>query len=211
LVQLTLGGIWRHNQVTGSEPVSAVAARLTPIRYTAGAVPVEHVRAKLRAASAEVDAGRQWRAKEILQGCLASDAALESEVLEAYGSLLDSLGDRCEAGKYLFLSGQRGPTYSEPIEVFLQRYRRADVTDLIAQFPAQIRRQGLGNLPVVVRNELLALGATQKVLERREPLPHPTQPPGWQDQLFFGGCLLSLLVSLAIFAVGLHTVSTWFF
>jgi hypothetical protein len=33
LVQLTLGATWRHNQVAGSEPVSAVAARLVPIRW----------------------------------------------------------------------------------------------------------------------------------------------------------------------------------
>jgi hypothetical protein len=32
LIQLTVGAIWRHNQAAGSEPVSAVAARLSPIR-----------------------------------------------------------------------------------------------------------------------------------------------------------------------------------
>jgi len=35
LAQLTLGGIWRHDQAAGSEPVSAVAVRLSPIRWTA--------------------------------------------------------------------------------------------------------------------------------------------------------------------------------
>jgi predicted ATPase len=34
-VQLTFGAIWRHNQEAGSRPVSAVASRLTPIRYAA--------------------------------------------------------------------------------------------------------------------------------------------------------------------------------
>lgn len=32
---LTLGAVWRHSQVAGSEPVSAVAARLSPIRWAA--------------------------------------------------------------------------------------------------------------------------------------------------------------------------------
>jgi hypothetical protein len=35
-VQLTLGANWRHNQVLGSGPISAVASGLTPIRWTAG-------------------------------------------------------------------------------------------------------------------------------------------------------------------------------
>ena len=42
--QLTLGAVWRHTVVVGSEPVSTVATRLSPIRWTArarfeGAIP----------------------------------------------------------------------------------------------------------------------------------------------------------------------------
>lgn len=34
-VQLTLGAVWRDTSMVGSEPVSAVASRLTPIRWAA--------------------------------------------------------------------------------------------------------------------------------------------------------------------------------
>jgi hypothetical protein len=34
-VQLTLGAVWRHTWLAGSEPVNAVASRLTPIRWAA--------------------------------------------------------------------------------------------------------------------------------------------------------------------------------
>ena len=69
------------------------------------------VREKIRLAQAEVAAGRPWRAKEMLQGALASETyVLEPALLEAYGALLDSLGDRFEGGKYLFLSGERSLT-----------------------------------------------------------------------------------------------------
>ena len=35
---------------------------------------------------------------------------------------LDQLGDRLEAGKFLFLSGMRKPDYAAPIALFLERY-----------------------------------------------------------------------------------------
>jgi hypothetical protein len=33
--QLAMVAVWRHTSVAGSDPVSAVAGRLSPIRYTA--------------------------------------------------------------------------------------------------------------------------------------------------------------------------------
>jgi hypothetical protein len=105
-------------------------------------------RHSIEKAKTEVAGGRNWRAKEILQGAVAkTHADLEPEFLEVYGVLLDSMGDRFEAGKYLFLSGRRIDAYVDPIELFLDRTRRSHVNDLIAQFPAQIRTRGLGNLP----------------------------------------------------------------
>ncbi len=174
-------------------------------------MPAQHIRAKLRDARAEVEAGRAWRAKEMLQGCLATDYALEPAILEAYGKLLDSLGDRCEAGMYLFLSGQRDPAYSQAIEIFLQRYRKTAATDLIARFPARIRREGLGHLPAVVREELEARGASREVLERREPVSHGVRQPTWYDWALLGGCLLVFLLFLAVFLIGVVTIWRWYF
>ena len=60
-------------------------------------------------------AGQIWRAKELLRGNIAG-GRVDPPLLEEYGRLLDSVGDRVEAGKYLFLSGVRSPAYDAAIE-----------------------------------------------------------------------------------------------
>jgi hypothetical protein len=174
-------------------------------------VPAQHIREKLASVQSEIEAGRLWRAKEMLQGCIATEYALEPEILEVYGTILDSLGDKCEAGKYLFLSGQRAPGYAEAIEIYFERHRKTPVTDLIARFPARIRRHGLGHLPPVVREELDSRGASKEVLERREPLPYAVREPTWRDQAFLGGCLLVAALGVCLFLVGLFTIGGWVF
>lgn len=62
----------------------------------------------LQRAERELHAGRIWRAKEILRGAVGS-AQSDPLLLERYGQLLDALGDRYEAARYLFASGARGP------------------------------------------------------------------------------------------------------
>jgi len=175
-----------------------------------GAVPAQHIRAKLASVQSEIDAGRPWRAKEMLQGSLATEYALEPEILEAYGRILDSLGDKCEAGKYLFLSGQRAPQYAEAIQIFLDRHRKTSVSGLIASFPSQIRHHGLGHLPAVVRDELDFRGATADVLERQEPLPYGVHEPSWHDKALLGGCLLLVALFLGVFLVGVVSIVRWF-
>ena len=46
----------------------------------------------------ELSVGRGWRAKEILSGNIRA-GLVSPEILERYGVLLESLGDRLEAGK----------------------------------------------------------------------------------------------------------------
>jgi hypothetical protein len=175
-------------------------------------VPAQYVRATLRRAKAEADAGRRWRAKEILQGSLACQLyALEPEFLEAYGALLDSLGDRFEAGKYLFLSGKRSDAYAEAIEIYLHRTRRTPVSDLVGQFPAAIRRHGLGHLPEVVRRELEERGARPEDLQRREPLIPAASPLGWRDRVVIGGIISAFVLLLATSIVGCVAIVRWAF
>jgi hypothetical protein len=175
-------------------------------------VPAQYVRETLRRAKAEADAGRQWRAKEILQGSLSCQLyALEPDFLEAYGALLDSLGDRFEAGKYLFLSGKRCDAYAGAIEIYLHRTRRTTVSDLVGGFPAAIRRHGLGHLPEIVRRELGERGASPEDLQRREPLIPARTPLGWRDRLVIGVVISALLVVLATSIVGCVAIIRWAF
>jgi uncharacterized protein DUF6584 len=105
----------------------------------------------------EIDAGRPWRAKEILRGNIGS-GRITPEILEELGRLLDSLGDRVEAGKYLFLSGVRDAASAEAIALFRQRHHGRHGRDLLARLPAGVRRHSFHSLPPVVRTELSELG-----------------------------------------------------
>ncbi|GEM_PF-2206091 len=57
-------------------------------------------------ADAAIAAGKLWRAREILQGNIALHG-YDQHLFERYGQVLLQLGDAMEAGKYLFLSGDR--------------------------------------------------------------------------------------------------------
>lgn len=111
----------------------------------------------LARADREVANGRAWRAKEMLRGAVRTYPT-DPRVLTAYAVVLDSLGDRVEAGKYYFLSGERGGRAAGPIGTFLERHGRGRVEDLIAQFPRAIRTCALRDLPDVVVADLEARG-----------------------------------------------------
>jgi hypothetical protein len=86
-----------------------------------------------------VQVGHLWRAKELLRGAIGS-GHIDAPVLERYGQLLDSVSDRMEAGKYLFLSAVRRPVYDPPIYLFLNRHARGGPKNVVAQFPTSVRR-----------------------------------------------------------------------
>ena len=206
-----MDGILLANTI-GAQPWPVEAGWAKGWFVRAREVTAPWVREKIRLAEAETAAGRPWRAKEMFRGAIASKSyALEPDLLEAYGLLLDSLGDRFEAGKYLFLSGKRSPTHVDAIEIYLHRTRRTHVNDLIAQFPAAVRHHGLGHLPATVRNELADRGADAQELDRREPLPYGVRTPAWKDRLVIAVFLSVLLIGFGVFIVGLVTIFRWIF
>ena len=170
------------------------------------------VREKIRNAEVEIAAGRLWRAKEMLRGCMGSGSyALEPDLLEAYGRLLNQLGDRYEAGKYLLLSGKTSTTYSEAISLYLDRNKRTVASDLIAQFPAAIRHHGLGHLPDNVRSILEQKGADPTEVNRREPLPYGMREPAWKAPILMVIVVATLLCGLTLCTIGFVTVMDWIF
>lgn len=121
-------------------------------------VESQSVDAILGRADEHVAAGRKWRAKEVLQGAI-REHPTSPALLRAYGRLLDDLGDRVEAGKYLFLAGDRSDAALAAINLFFERFGRTHPNDLVAQFPGILRNQRLGQLPQVVLDELEVRGA----------------------------------------------------
>jgi hypothetical protein len=104
----------------------------------------------------EIQAGRIWRAKEILQGTIAT-SSYDPALFERYGQLLLGMGDTVEAGKYLFLSGVRKPEYEEAISLFVDRFARKNPSHLHATFPTSARLVTRDAYPPVVAQELARL------------------------------------------------------
>lgn len=157
---------------------------------------------------AEVAEGRPWRAREILQGAIRTHAT-DPTVLERYGRLLDALGDRVQAGNYLFLSGVRGPDVDEAIALFLRRHGRGHREDLLAQFPRSIRKAGIEVLPPVVAEEIEALGLSTSERDPFDAFDEPTAMDRAVAAAALGGCWVLGLVAVALMIVGAITVLRW--
>ena len=137
-----------------------------------------------------VSSGQLWRAKEILAGRIGS-GPFDPESCEQLGRVLLQMGDDLDAGRFLFLSGQRHAEYEPAIQLFLRRYSRAGWQSLVAAFPAAARRCTWSELPPRVREDLVAAGVPER--SDTEPLRatlrhHPAGGSGW------GGCLVPLAI-----------------
>src|SRR4029453_13713639 len=150
----------------------------------------------------QVQAGRVWLAKDLLRGAIRS-GEIDSAVLERYGRLLDSIGERVEAGKYLFLSGSRQPETSDPIKLFVDRCARNGPKALVAQFPSAIRRRRLDDLPPQVVTELVNLGVTASLLGRPRRHRVKRRAPRWMEPILTA-------VGIAVFAAFVVGVLTGF-
>lgn len=156
----------------------------------------------LAKAERERAAGRPWRAKEILGGTIGGGCA-EPVVFERYGELLEALGDRVEAGKFLFLSGVRKPEYADAIALFRTRHAKRKGKDLLWQLPTAVRTRPFAALPATVQEDLRRFdiapemfGPSEKATERRTPSSgRVAEVVGMTVALI---CLLALMIGLYV-------------
>ena len=160
-------------------------------------------------ADAELSAGRPWRAKEILRGGISG--RMEPAILERYGRLLDSLGERVEAGKYLFLSGARLPEYAEAIALFKARTAKLRESALASQFPSALRRLRFDELPATLQRDLRELGVAEKAFGRqpRRTRAEPTRVARVVDRLVIGLAIAVLGLFLVALALGIGVIGRW--
>lgn len=121
--------------------------------------------------------GKLWRAKEILQGRLASQY-FDTELLRRYGEVLLAMGDLIEAGRMLFCSGARNPEFAEAIGLFLSRNDRSDPRRFLNALPLMLRRQS--QLIGFVVSEEFELGgwsegALDQIRQTRSKVPRKPQ------------------------------------
>ena len=159
-------------------------------------------------AQSEVDAGRAWKAKDILRGRIGT-GPIDSEVYDAYGLLLERMGDRFEAGKYLFLSGKRSPDRAPAIEHFLNRQKGRNRADVWARLPAAVRTAPFESLPPVVQQELSTLGVRKKTFAERSKQAKPPLSIG--DRVKIVGALIVLVIFLVSLGLGVARLMslTW--
>lgn len=174
------------------------------------AKPHSDAREKILLAEGEEAAGRPWRAKEILGGCVGNlRYGTNHELLAAYGALLDRLGDHYQAGKYLFLSGSEHPDHQDAIRLYLDRNKNVAPNDFVAQFPGVIRHQGLGTLPAAVRSKLESWGIATSELQRTEPQKDVAHPGSLKDNILMFLLLGVLAASVILWGIGLITCVSW--
>lgn len=163
----------------------------------------------LAKAEREAAADRLWKAREILRGAIRTHPT-EVRILEAYGVLLDCLGDRVEAGKYLFLSGRRGTDVEEAIALFISRHGKGHLSNLTRQFPSGVRTAGLDSLPPVVAADLEALGLPSS--ERPDAsMQERMAPSNWEGSLTLIGCFVVVVVLGVSALVGFFVIIDWLF
>lgn len=97
----------------------------------------------------ELNINRRWKAKELLQGAIAS-SPYDNELYYEYAKILYSLEDYVESGKYFLLTDSHEPNYQNAINVFLQRHKQENY---FSHFPRQFKKVAIKDYP----NNLLNL------------------------------------------------------
>ena len=141
----------------------------------------------------ELEAGRVWRAKEILRGNIAS-AGYNCDLYVEYGELLLRAGELPEAGKYLFLSGVRKEHFQVAIDLYLRRHG-SSWRNLLGTFPNGGRLLQRNFYPQEVAEYLEGLGAPPGFEEAEfNPGQFGLPPVGKGRANEFMGCLGAFIV-----------------
>ena len=128
-----------------------------------------------------------------MQGNIAN--GYDPDIYERYGQVLLQMGDLVEAGKFLFLSGQRDSTYGESIDLYLKRFAKADHRRFISTFPKAARLSKIEDYPEVVQSYFAENGITNELL----PKLHPAKcEPLSKMDVFVFYLVLSLFVIVLI-------------
>ena len=150
-----------------------------------------------RQVDAEIEAGRLWKARDLLQEDIQEAGAFDGPQWARLGEIMLAMGDTCEAGCWLFFSGERRPEYEEAIGVFLAEHP-PDQPAFLSLLPAQIIVEtfGLGDFPPAVVEELKALGFCEGKAT-------------WGDRILSIIAPVGCLTVIAIFVIGIGTVARW--
>ena len=152
----------------------------------------------IQRAQEQIQQGNLWQAKDILSGCL-SNYPFSPELYCAYGELLLRMGDLREAGRFLFLSGAREPSYSEAITIFLSHFENANKNNLYSSFPSRARLAKLSDYPAAVADELKKRGFEEIIRHSAGP----PSPKRFRDKVKEGCLAIFIIVIVILIGIGL--------
>ncbi|MCA3173303.1 MAG: hypothetical protein ING25_09645 [Burkholderiales bacterium] len=159
-----------------------------------------------RAIAAESD-GNLWRAKEIVQGRIASHD-FDADVYVKMGQILLAMGDKLEAGKFFFISGKKDELFVDSIRLYLNRYSSTSANDFWATFPSRFKSLSFDDLPNSVREELLHRGYSPKELDCNNIKENQRDSNG---ALSNGALIIGLIILFLVGVVnGLLTILSWY-
>lgn len=140
----------------------------------------------------EIDAGRIWRARELLHRKVRKTAGYDPELFAAYGDVLSMMHDDLLAGKYYFLAGSRGEEHKWKIDLFLKRYSKGRLRHLTSQFPSSAQYDRIDEFPIEqVRSDLHDLELVEPTIRQAQGRSKSNET--WLDRLALPVVLLVLL------------------
>ena len=154
----------------------------------------------------EFEANNIWRAKEILRSIIRW--RYDTEIYLAYGKILYDVKDYYEAGKYLFIAGEKTDgQYSRAIEIFLDRHQYADFNQLMSNFPKRFIQENFDNYPRNVQKYMDMRGYKKKTFEKFNEDNRYVQKPSSLFSKIVGLVLFSF--AMASLVIGGMTIFNW--
>ena len=105
----------------------------------------------------EIDAGRFWKAKELLRSEI-GQKEYDKQLFEDYAHALSLMKDDVNAGIYYFLSGKRTKQYQSKIDLFFKVKAKKKLGSLTSQFPQSAKYETIDEFEEPMKSELKTLG-----------------------------------------------------
>jgi hypothetical protein len=155
-------------------------------------------------ARADLEAGREWKARERLLGRLAGDYDLEA--LELLGEVSFAMRDLPAAGAAWFGTTRRGQDVDDAIEAWRERHHD-HFPEMYRSLPRVVRERE-GNKRVDALRRRAAQEDSAASASRAASRPESTAPSSGPDAAFVIALALGLLF-VACAVIGLVTVLRW--
>ena len=152
-------------------------------------------------ARADLDAGRQWKARDRLTGLLAHRQDLE--VLDLLATVHHEMQDLPAAGALWFVTGRDDDNARNSIAAWRERY--GSDRERWRSIPGPIRRE-------VRASDLRSLqeAATSEAGRFARPRQTGEQTDAWWEPIVFGGGAIAFLLwVVAMIGIGMWTVVRW--